>query len=223
MIRHHLLLFFICFLGAHAEAQKQFSVSQHDSLNLDFGLDLNQYVATLGRGSLDRNSNLDSFAHLRTSYFISVLRSSAQNMDLKELVGHIPSGQKAHRQFFSVPEIFSSPPDAKYPPSLPFLPQLKVQVQAEVMQESVYFLQTRRIYSDQDLLEKAIQDLAEHYTEDFILEGYKSSPSHHQAIKIYARKKFGSSTQYLISKEWKKSQKVWKYEVLVYSLAVFSD
>ena len=57
---------------------------------------------------------------------------------------------------------------------------------------------------------------------DFILDGYKESHSHRDAINKYAKGAYGSYTKAIISRKRNELENVWIYEVVIYNLTVFS-
>lgn len=223
MLRKKHLFIFLIFVCLQSVGQKKFTTGILNIQAESLSQDISDYCFSLGHDKLERSNILDSFASVRARYFLSLLKETSRNKSLKILVGFIPDNREAHRRFFSNPDVFNEPENVSYPESLPYIPQLGSKVKAEIMQQDVYSLLSAKNLTGPEIIKKAIKSFTDESGEDFILLNYKKSSSHHSAIKKYSKNKMGVSVEYLVSKEWKKSENKWNYEVLIYSLAVFTE
>jgi hypothetical protein len=170
-----------------------------------------------------RLSQIDSVASERTDYFISVLTESYGDFDFNNLLGLIPTGKKAHQQFFGRPDVFTEPAGTQYPKNLVFVPSINLKLKAEIMQQVYFSLLTDKKIDPEDVAERALNGFKTDLGNDFILKSYRKSSDHLQAITIYGKNKMGTSTKALVAKTWILEKKKWKYEVVIYNVVLFSE
>lgn len=223
MVKRILFVSILLILGTTGHAQKEFGAKTLRSEAGVLANDIQEYAGDLGHPGVERNLALDSVAEGRVNYFISVMRESARDQSLKSLVYYIPKNSDAHDRYFGDPGIFKEPTGATYPDLLPFVSSLSLKVRSEIMSEAIYRLYDKNSLSNQVLVDKAMRFFRETRGKSFFLENYKTSPHHHRSIINYAKNQIGVCVKALTSKEWDSEQAEWKYEVLIYSLAVFSE
>jgi len=97
-----------------------------------------------------------------------------------------------------------------------------VKVSAEIMQQTTWTKSSEYKYTDEQLIKMALLAIGNGLGKDFILDGYKESTSHRNAIKNYAKGAYGSCTKAIISRKRNELENVWIYEVVIYNLTVFS-
>jgi len=201
---------------------KKFDEILVESQNSQYILDLNSYVS-YGSNKINRNPALDSVALVRADYFLDVLQETAKSFCLYDLTSLIPKNSLGHTRYFGTPEIFKEPSGCKFPERLPDLPKYDLEVKAEVMQQLSWRKRSTYEYTTAKLVEMATSALTKNFGKSYILDGYKLSSPHRNAIKEHASGDFGVCTKALVSKEWDKLEKEWVYEVVIYNLTLFSD
>jgi hypothetical protein len=200
---------------------KQFDEILVDSQNVQYISDLRSYVS-FGSNNIYRNSVLDSVANVRADYFLDVLEETAKKFCLYDLTSAIPKNSTGHTRYFGTPGIFKEPTGCKFPERLPELPKYDLKVRAEVMQQISWRKRSQYEYPTSKLVEMATSAMVKNFGKSYILDGYKLSTAHRNAIKENASGDFGVCTKALISKEWDSLEKEWVYEVVIYNLTVFS-
>jgi hypothetical protein len=200
---------------------KQFDEIIVDSQNVQYISDLKAYVC-FGSNKIFRNSVLDSVATVRADYFLDVLEETAKTFCLYDLTSLIPKNSSGHTRYFGTPNIFKEPSGCKFPERLPELPKYDLKVRAEVMQQISWRKRSQYEYTTKKLVEMATASMIKNFGKNYILDGYKLSTAHRNAIKENASGDFGVCTKALISKEWDNLEKEWVYEVVIYNLTVFS-
>ena len=193
-----------------------------ESQNSQYILDLNSYVSYRSN-KINRNAALDSVALVRADYFLDVLQETAKKFCLYDLTSLIPKNSLGHTRYFGTPEIFKEPSGCKFPQRLPELPKYDLDVKAEIMQQLSWRKRSTYEYTTEKLVEMATASIIKSFGKNYILDGYKASSSHRNAIKEHASGEFGVCTKALVSKEWDKIEKEWVYEVVIYNLTLFSD
>jgi len=201
---------------------KKFDEVLIDSQNTQYISDLRAFVS-YGSNKINRNSALDSVALVRADYFLDVLQETAKTFCLYDLTSLIPKNSTGHTRYFGTPDIFKEPNGCKFPQRLPELPKYDLEVRAEVMQQISWRKRSSYELSSQKLIEMATTSITNKFGKSYILDGYKLSTAHRNAIKENASGEFGVCTKALISKEWDQLEKEWVYEVVIYNLTVFSD
>ncbi len=201
---------------------KKFDEVLVDSQNTQYISDLKSYVA-FGSNKINRNKALDSVALVRADYFLDVLQETAKNFCLYDLTSQIPKNSMGHTRYFGTPEIFKEPKGCRFPQRLPELPKYDLEVNAEVMQQISWRKRSSYEYTTQKLVEMATSSITNKFGRSYILDGYKLSTAHRNAIKENASGEFGVCTKALVSKEWDSLEREWIYEVVIYNLTVFSD
>lgn len=209
-------------IGITQAQVKKFDELLVDSENTQYISDLRSYVS-FGSNKINRNSALDSVAMVRVDYFLDVLQETAKVFCLYDLASLIPKNSTGHTRYFGTPEIFKEPSGCKFPQRLPKLPKYGLEVKAEVMQQISWRKRSTYEYSTQKLVEMATNAISNKLGKGYILDGYKLSIPHRNAIKENASGEFGVCTKALISKEWDQLEKEWVYEVVIYNLTLFSD
>lgn len=200
---------------------KQFDEIIIDSQNTQYISDLRYYVAA-GTNKIVRNKFLDSVANIRADYFLDVLEETAETFCLYDLTSLIPKNSTGHTRYFGTPGVFKEPKGCKFPERLPELTRYNLKVKAEVMQQISWRKRSQYEYTTKKLVEMATLAMTKNFGKSYILDGYKLSTAHRNAIRENASGDFGVCTKALISKEWDNLEKEWVYEVVVYNLTVFS-
>lgn len=217
-----LAILFLPIFGFGQTSTKKFDEILVDSQNIQYISDLGSYVA-FGSNKISRNSALDSVALVRADYFLDVLQETAKTFCLYDLTSLIPKNSTGHTRYFGNPDIFKEPSGCKFPQRLPELPKYDLEVRAEVMQQISWRKRSSYELSTQKLVEMATTAMTNKFGKSYILDGYKLSTAHRNAIKENASGEFGVCTKALISKEWDSLEKEWVYEVVIYNLTLFSD
>ena len=221
-MKKQILLSIVLLASIATYSQKTtFTSCNIDLVTSQFSLDLSSYTS-YGSNSINREAFLDSVAEVRANYFSIVLQETGKWFCLYDLTSNIPKDSRGHSRYFGKPELFKEPSWCKYPTPLPLIKERSTKVTAEIMQQTTWTKTTEYKYTDKQLVEKALKAIEKGYGKDFILEGYKKSTSHRNAIKNYARGEYGSCTKAIISKKRNELENTWIYEVVVYNLTVFS-
>lgn len=201
---------------------KKFDEVLVDSQNTQYISDLRAYVS-FGSNKITRNYALDSVAMVRADYFLDVLQETAKTFCLYDLTSLIPKNSTGHTRYFGNPQIFKEPRGCRFPERLPELPKYGLDVKAEVMQQISWRKRSSYDYTTQKLVEMATKSMNDKLGKSYILDGYKLSTAHRNAIKENASGEFGVCTKALVSKEWDQLEREWVYEVVIYNLTIFSD
>lgn len=200
---------------------RTFSSSDADVVTTGFSNDLAKYTA-YGSNKIYRENFLDSVAKVRTNYFANVLIETGKRFSLYDLTENIPTNSYGHSRYFGNNKLFSEPSGCKYPEPLPLIETRNVKVTAEIMQQTTWTKSSEYKYNDAQLIKMALLAMENGLGKDFILDGYKESTSHRNAIKNYAKGAYGSYTKAIISRKRNELDNVWIYEVVIYNLTVFS-
>lgn len=217
------ILFLLVFLSCMIlQAQNRtFSSFDVDGVTTVFSNDLSKYVS-YGSNKIYREEFLDSVAKVRVNYFSSVLIETGRRFSLSSLTENIPSNRYGHSRYFGNNKLFKEPTGCRYPEPLPLIENRKVKVSAEIMQQTTWTKSSEYKYTDEQLIKMSLLAIGNGLGKDFILDGYKESSSHRNAIKNYAKGAYGSCTKAIISRKRNELENVWIYEVVIYNLTVFS-
>ena len=216
-----IFLFLVASLGVFGQTKKLYRYSLPAiSENLDSVLDF--YVGTKGK-DLERNSAVDSLAKARANYFLDVIEiNSKEGKSFSSMLSKIPNDPKAHSSVFG-DSVYFTAPQSEYPYLFRFFPCLNLEAKSEIMQEIAW----RRIYPKKmdpiEITKIAIETRQKEIKNTIawdLLDGYKKSKSHHDAIKKWGNGKYGISTRVLVSEE--KIGDEWIYEVMIYNVVVFT-
>lgn len=200
---------------------RTFSSSDVDIATMGFSNDLSMYTS-YGSNEIHREHFLDSVAKVRVNYFSSVLIETGRRFSLCSLVENIPANNYGHSRYFGNDKLFKEPSGCRYPNPLPLIENVNTKVTAEIMQQTSWTKSSEYKYTDTQLIKMALLAIGNKFGKDFILDGYKESSSHRDAIKKYAKGAYGSYTKAIISRKRNELENVWIYEVVIYNLTVFS-
>lgn len=217
------ILLLIVLLASVATYSQKVTLSSSDIelATSKFGSGLAVYTS-YGSNSIYRETYLDSVAEIRLDYFSAVLQETGKKFSLYDLTSNITGDSRGHSRYFGKPELFKEPSWCKYPTPLPLIKEKSTKVTAEIMQQTTWTKTSEYKYNDEQLIEKALKAIENGYGKNFILDGYKKSTSHRNAIKNYAKGAYGSCTKAIISRRRNELENVWIYEVVIYNLTVFS-
>lgn len=218
-----LIIALIFILPAWGIAQKaNFQRYSLPEVSKDLGGSLNSYVGGWGK-ELRRNGSLDSCAKLRANYFLDVFQKNSESgKSVSDMMDHIPKNHNAHDQCFGN-SMYFEPPTTKYPKPFVTLPNLGLEVKGEIMQEISWEKSYKNKQDFQDIVNLSISSIKGYYRNtisNLILNGYKESELHNLEIKKRGDGDYGISTRILISE--KRVGDLWKYEVLIYNVIVFT-
>jgi hypothetical protein len=202
-------------------SQRKFSKVDVDLITSQFSNDLYKYVS-YGSYKIYRENFLDSVAEVRTDYFTAVLQETGKKFCLYDLTENISKNSQGHSRYFGNPRLFKEPIGCRYPDPLPLIENKKTKVTAEIMQQTTWTKSSEYQYTDQQLIKMATAAIESNFGKTFIIDGYKESASHRNAIKNYANGAYGTCTKAIISRKRNELEKVWIYEVVIYNLTIFS-
>ena len=190
------------------------------SENLDSSLD--SYVGTRGK-DLQRNSAVDSLAKARANYFLDVIEvNSGDGKTFSSMLNQIPNDHSAHDSIFGNSTYFKSP-QSEYPYLFRFFPCLDLEAKSEIMQEIVWKGSYDKKMDAKEISRIAVDSRQKEINNTVawdLLDGYKKSKPHHDAIKKWGNGKYGISTRVLVAEE--KIGNKWVYEVMIYNVVVFT-
>lgn len=217
------LLIILIAIGISANAQtftKAVAVKVSDSLSVR----LDNYVAGYNH-DLNRNAFLDYCAFERANYFISILETTAKSKGLTiwECGEKIPRGtkaRKAHKELFGDPDFFVES-------KVPFVKGLRVfkeqnlEVQSEIMVPIFWEGKYSKRKGLQEIIQKAVSFHSKTGSiSGDILESYKRSKAHNEAIVEDGNGEFGLSTIILVQETQDENGR-WIYDVVIYNVVVF--
>lgn len=221
----HLFIIFLLATGISANGQtfvKAVAVKITDS----FDIRLDQYVSKYNH-DLVRNKFLDYCAFERANYFVSILEKTAKvkGITLWECGQNVPRGsqaRKAHKELFGNPDFFIES-DVPFVKAIRDFEDQNLMIQSEIM---VPLRWQGKFSKRKGLIEVTKKAMLWHsvktgsVTGD-ILETYKESKAHHDAIIEDGNGDYGLSTVTLIQ-ETKNEDNTWTYDIVIYNLVVFS-
>lgn len=197
------------------------SLSDVDVVTSQFSDDISKY-ACYGSNKIYRENFLDSVAKVRVNYFSSVLVETGKKISLYNLTNNIPKNSYGHSRYFGNNKLFREPYGYKYPKPLPLIERRGVKVTAEIMQQTAWTKSSEYKYTDYQLINMALMKMENSLGRRFIMDGYKESISHRNAIDNYAKGAYGTYTKAIISRKRDELENVWVYDVVIYNLTVFS-
>jgi hypothetical protein len=172
----------------------------------------------------ERDSILDRIAYNRCKYSLDVIQESSNNIGFKSLLSNLEGKKIDHTRYFGKPLIFKEPIGCKFQDrrNLPELKKIGYAINSELMIHDVVHIERKNNISDTYLLNIVMSEILS--TEDsinsYILNQYMESPAHNLSIKKFGNYKFGSQSSILISREFDKIKKVWKFDILLCNIIV---
>jgi hypothetical protein len=220
------LVFFASVYCFSQNSSKTYSnIYLSESMDAHFSKHYKKYVAnyfykTTGKKRIiERDSVLDIVAFGRSEYSVLVFKESSKQCSFKSLLAKVPDGEAAHKRFYSNPAIFKEPKGCVFPDkdNLPILKRNNLIWNSELFIQDFYSHKSENSnIPDADIIEKYSNFMRKNEDpskEDNFLNGYLNSPAHKNSIQKYGNWKFGCSTMLIVSKQYDKSTKMWKYEV----------
>jgi hypothetical protein len=214
------LLVFYSFYSSFAFSQNvsEYSLSKEEEI---LYFHVKDYIQSSSGLKIEKNYQLDSISNLRASYFLSLIKEARKNNTLSEIQAQIPKDKTAHLRNFGNPIFFKEPVGIAFPERFTVLPNKKIKIKTEIMQQIVYYLIEEDI-SDNEVIRRALRYLKKMDGNDFILNSYKKSIYHNMAILDYKYSVVGVSIRVLVSRKMTQGNK-WRYEVLFYNVVSFGQ
>lgn len=202
-------------VSSYAQVYKEIPAIRPDTI---YQQQLRAYCAQ--RGSAIRNAgSLDSVAAIRCSYYLSLM-TNQPGLRLRQLFDSIPTGKKAHERYFGKPGFFTESPFSVYTAPLIDLPEKKLVICAEIMQQNIVTIDTPVRLDPDTLIMLADRMLVKKFGPQHMLESYLLSPAHRAAIDKYGTYCYGTHTQALI--RVMTIRKKFRYELLFFNSTLFA-
>lgn len=201
---------------------ERYSIVDLKGQTILFDSSIGNYTKNQNIGNLKTNLEVSKLSSDRVFYYLNVILETSRNSSIEKIFDYIPSDSRCHRRLFGNPKIFIEPNGIYYPEPLVDIKGEGIAIQSEIMQQNYWRGTNRKELSNDSIIKIAISKINYDFGRDYILSGYKSSPSHHSMILKYGRGKYGSSTKILIFKKFDPVSEKWIYEVVVSNCTLFT-
>lgn len=222
----NLILLIIVFLSNPLFSQNfenKISVIEMESLNEKYENFLDEYTSSFSN-HVYRNRTLDSFARGRNMYFISLINGSLKDgRNPKDIIRSIAGGASGHKRNFGNPYFFKEGLDSKYFDLNSSFNKENLKINGEIMYNCYFWFKEKNNLDESSIVNRFVKKYTEdHKNDDFILDAYRRSYSHNEAIVKYGNGEIGTSTTIIINKIKNPESEYYEYSVILENITVFS-